>query len=97
MRQAYGYIDDDRVVVTRPAAMREVHALKALRTGNASSFLEWDPLNVGYPMSSIRSLDRGVKEMLSKGWIREKDSVIGYKRELWRANDNLLNRLIRDL
>ena len=39
MRMAYGYIDDDRVVVTRPAAMREVLALKALRTKDGSSFL----------------------------------------------------------
>lgn len=30
MRQIYGYIDDVRAVITRPAAMREVHALKAL-------------------------------------------------------------------
>ena len=31
MREAYGYIDDDRVVVTRPQALREIMAIGAFR------------------------------------------------------------------
>ncbi|KAF7345367.1 putative eukaryotic translation initiation factor 5 [Mycena venus] len=47
IRKSYTYLDDDRAVVTRPAAMREVEALRALRTGDAEHFLQktgtsWD-------------------------------------------------------
>ena len=38
-RHTYGFIDDDRIVVTRPAMMSEVQALRALRTGDAAPFL----------------------------------------------------------
>ena len=97
MRKAYGYIDDDRVVVTRPAAMREVAALKALRTKNGSSFLESDPLSSGHTMSEVRGLPSMVTEMLEKGWFREKEAVEQFKRELWDSNESVIERLLRDV
>ena len=97
MRRAYGYIDDDRVVVTRPAAMREVHALRALRTGNAASFLESDPTGTGHKMAEIRGLETAVQELLSKGWIREKTATRQFKQELWDKNERVIGKLLRTL
>ena len=97
MRKAYRYIDDDRVVVTRPAAMSEVSALKALRTRDASFFLNFDPSGVGRNMSDILGLDSAVDRMLEVGWVREKRDVDEYKRELWKKNEALAERLLRDL
>ena len=37
MRERYGYIDDDRVTVTRPQALREVNALGALRRASINT------------------------------------------------------------
>lgn len=96
MRQAYGYIDDDRVVVTRPAAMREVFAIKALRTGDPSFFLESDPLGNGHKMSEIRGLDTAVKDMVSAGWRRTNDAVNQFKEKLWARNEAVIGRLLRD-
>lgn len=97
MRKAYRYIDDDRVVVTRPAAMSEVSALKALRTRDASFFLDSDPSGLGRKMSEIHGLESAVHEMLEIGWIREKRAVDKYKRELWHRNEVLAERLLRDM
>ena len=55
-RRTYEFIDDDRIVVTRPAAMSEVQALKALRTGDASSFLALDPAGTGLSMGEHQAL-----------------------------------------
>lgn len=97
MRKAYGYIDDDRVVVTRPAAMREVQALKALRTGNASFFLDSDPIGIGRTMGEIRGLNEAVQDMLDQGWFRDRAHTRAYKEQLWRKNEVLAERLIRDM
>ena len=96
MRKAYGYIDDDRVVVTRPAAMREVHALKALRTRNASVFLESDPTGSGHRMAQIAGLESSVYRMLEEGWTREKQETAEFKRELWHRNEIVIRRLLSD-
>jgi hypothetical protein len=42
LREAYTHIDDEKITITRPAAMSEMQAIKALRTGDASSFLASD-------------------------------------------------------
>ena len=42
LRRTYGYIDDVRAVVTRPAAMSEVQALKALGVdGQGEEGMTW--------------------------------------------------------
>lgn len=96
MRKAYDYIDDDRVVVTRPAAMSEVSALKALRTGDASFFLSSDPTGTGRRMSDILGLEIAVQSMLEIGWVRRKEDVDDYKQAVWHKNELLAGRLIRD-
>lgn len=97
MRKAYRYIDDDRAVVTRPAAMSEVQALKALRTGNASFFLDSDPTGTGRKMAEIRGLEKAVHDMLETGWTRSKNDLNEFKRQLWEKNEMLAERLIRDM
>ncbi|KAI0699808.1 hypothetical protein BC835DRAFT_1267341 [Cytidiella melzeri] len=97
MRKAYGYIDDDRVVVTRPSAMSEVSALKALRTGDASFYLQSDPTGTGRNMSSVLGLETAVQSMLEVGWIRHREEVNEYKQAIWHKNNMLAERLIRDL
>ena len=96
MRGAYQYIDDDRVAITRPAAMGEVSALKALRTRDAAFFLNSDPSGVGRNMSEILGLESAVNIMVEGGWIRQKSDVDEYKRQLWRKNELLAERLLRD-
>lgn len=97
MRKAYGYIDDDRVVCTRPAAMSEVQALKALRTGGASFFLSHDSSATGRKISEIRGIKDAVQRMLVLGFTRSREDVEQYKQELWRRNEVLVERLIRGL
>ena len=97
MRKAYGYIDDDRAVVTRPAALREVEALKVLRTGNATSFLDSVSASTGRQMRDIRGLDKAIQRMLDVSWIRTHEELVQYKREIWHRNENLIERLIRGL
>jgi hypothetical protein len=96
MRKAYRYIDDNRVVVTRPSAMREIAALKALRTGDASFFLDSDPTETGRKLSDILGLQEAVQNMLTLGWLRRKSDVDEYKRQLWQKNEALAQRIIRD-
>ena len=96
MRRAYKYIDDDRAVVTRPSAMREVQAIRALRTGNASWFLERDSIDDGIPLSSVSELVAGVREMLDRGWTRTKTDLREYKEGLWKQNDLVVYHLLTD-
>lgn len=96
MRKAYKYIDDDRVVVTRPSTMREVQALKALRTGEAGWFLDEDPNGDGIRLSSVNRLVNDVHEMLSRGWTRVRAEVRQFKEALWKENDAVALRLLKD-
>ncbi|KAI1788969.1 hypothetical protein LXA43DRAFT_974565 [Ganoderma leucocontextum] len=76
LRRTYGYIDDARAVVTRPAAMSEVQALKALRTGNASAFLNSDPAGVGVAMGEVQGVRKVVDRMLAEGWVRDRREIL---------------------
>ena len=96
MRKAYKYIDDDRVVVTRPSVMHEVEALKALRTDNASWCLQREPGEDGIPLSSVSGLVTGIREMLDQGWARSSRDTRGFKEELWKANEFVVEGLLRD-
>jgi hypothetical protein len=87
---AYTYANDDRAVVTRPAAMREVEALRALRTGDASHF--YDRYKI-LPDSPVR---QSAEEMMHRGWTRSKDDSQSFKEGIWKANDQVVERLLRD-
>lgn len=88
MRKSYTYANDDRAVITRPAAMREVAALLALRTGDASEFLNAHP--------SSHHVRDSVHDMMSRGWQRSKEDFQRFKRGIWRENDYVVERLLRD-
>ncbi|KAF7336776.1 putative eukaryotic translation initiation factor 5 [Mycena venus] len=91
MRKSYAYVDDDRAVVTRPAAMREIEALRALRSRDTSYFLN----RTGIPMDSHTA--RAAAHMLRLGWVRSEEESRGFKQEIWKANDRVVERLLRDL
>ncbi|KAJ7678981.1 hypothetical protein DFH06DRAFT_975171 [Mycena polygramma] len=91
MKKSYTYVNDDRAVVTRPSAMREVEALRALRSGDASYFLN----RTGIPTDSRTA--RAAEAMLRLGWVRSQDESRAFKEGIWRANDRVVERLLRDL
>ena len=97
MREAYTYIDDDRVVITRPAALTEMDAIKALRSGSASEFLASDPAKSSWPMGSHHQIHQAVEEMMQDGWTRSKEGFDDVKKTIWRKNDEVVWRLLRDL
>ncbi|OCH93915.1 hypothetical protein OBBRIDRAFT_723822 [Obba rivulosa] len=95
-RQAYAYTDDDAATVTRPAAMREVAALKALRTRNATSFLHSDPAGRGRTLGDIKPLREAVERMVQGGFTRNREDVRAYKQGVWRKNLGVAARLLTD-
>ncbi|KAL0955052.1 hypothetical protein HGRIS_003970 [Hohenbuehelia grisea] len=96
-RATYTYSDDDRAVVTRPAVMREIAAIRALRTNNASDFLEGDPTGTGVPMSANPLMRAAVQDMLARGWQRSKAEFRQFKEDVWRANEEVMAQILRDL
>lgn len=84
-------MNDDRAVITRPAAMREVEAIRALRSGDATYFLN----RTGIPLDSHTA--RAAEDMLRLGWVRSEDESRAFKQELWKANERVVERLLRDL
>jgi hypothetical protein len=79
--------------------MREVAALKALRTGDASSFLETSMPNMqaDKKVGSNIVIRDAVQDMMSHGWARRKSDVEDFKSSLWERNDRLAERILRDL
>ncbi|KAJ6507960.1 hypothetical protein C8R47DRAFT_1236962 [Mycena vitilis] len=91
MKNSYTYVDDDRAVVTRPSAMREVEALRALRSGDASYFLNRSGI------STDSRTARAAEDMLRLGWTKSEEESRAFKEGIWRANDRVVERLLRDL
>lgn len=96
MRDAYKYIDDDRVTIKYPAVMTEMDAIKALRTRNASQFLASDPSHSGRTMSSNSAVRIAVEQMMREGWIRQKRDFQHFKRGVWADNDLVVRKLLSD-
>ena len=96
MRKAYGYIDDDRAVITRPVAMSEVQALLALRMGDSRYFLEQNVDSATAQFSAAQGLVNDVRQMLDRGWVRDSSDLRRYKEQLWRDNEDVVGRLLRD-
>ncbi|KAF9493156.1 hypothetical protein BDN71DRAFT_1419911 [Pleurotus eryngii] len=82
MRASYTYADDDRVVVTRPAAMREIAAIKALRTRRVED------------KSSSLQTKKAIQEMMNKGWTRSKREMQLFKEEIWMRNEDVVRRIL---
>lgn len=96
-RQAYGYIDDIRAVITRPAAMSEVQALKALRTGDPSAFLTSDPADIGRTMGEMPMVREAVRQMMREGWIRGRQEWMDWREGVWTRNREVADRILRDM
>lgn len=96
-RDSYSFIDDDRVLVTHPAVMSEIDAIKALRTGDASDFLASDPSGSGLTMGSHAGVRHAVEDMLHKGWVRSKSDFEEWKQDVWAGNDDALVRILSDI
>jgi hypothetical protein len=96
-RETYTYLDDDRVMITYPAVMTEIDAIRALRTRNASAFLASDPSSSGITLGSRGAVRRSVEEMMAKDWVRTKRGFEDRKGELWAANDAVARKLLKDL
>jgi len=97
LREAYTHVDDDKITITRPAAMSEVQAIKALRMGDASTFLASDPANSGIRLGDHRGIREAVEEMMRKGWIRTKEGFEDCKRKTWEKNEVVMMRILRNL
>ncbi len=82
MRASYTYADDDRVVVTRPAAMREIAAIKTLRTRHAVD----EPANF--------QTKRAIQEMMDRGWTRSKREMQLFKEEIWMQNEEVVQKIL---
>ena len=97
LREAYTHIDDDRITITRSAAMSEMQAIKALRTGDASPFLASDPANSGTRLGDHRVIREAVEAMMRKGWVRTTEGFGECKRKTWEKNEVVMMRILRDL
>ncbi|KAJ7761987.1 hypothetical protein DFH07DRAFT_814798 [Mycena maculata] len=90
IKNSYMYVNDDRAVVTRPAAMREVEALRALRTRDVSFFLN--------RTSTLNSpTAHAADAMMRMGWVRSEEKFRSLKQDIWRANERVGERMLRDM
>ncbi|KAJ7761986.1 hypothetical protein DFH07DRAFT_739565 [Mycena maculata] len=90
-KKSYTYVNDDRAVVTRPAAMREVEALRALRTRDASFFLQRNNISMDSPTA------HAAEAMMHLGWVRSEQEFHSFKQQIWRANDYVVEAMLRDV
>ncbi|KIM89558.1 hypothetical protein PILCRDRAFT_190842 [Piloderma croceum F 1598] len=88
MRQTYSFIDD-RVTVTRPQAVREIFAVKALRTG------QWSPQLV--VDNQVKNVMMAMDKMIERGWIRSADQFTIFKDEIWARNAEVVRRILSDV
>jgi hypothetical protein len=89
MRQTYTFLDDDRVIVTRPQALREIFAIKALRTG------QWFPRpNV---QEHLKEVAVHAERMIEKGWIRSAEQFAEFKEGIWKQNAHAVRRILNDI
>jgi hypothetical protein len=77
--------------------MREIAALRALRSGDASDFLNSDLSRNGMTMASNPYIRAATEAMMRRGWIRRKAEFQGFKEDLWKKNEVVVERLLRDL
>ncbi|EJC97990.1 uncharacterized protein FOMMEDRAFT_162331 [Fomitiporia mediterranea MF3/22] len=95
MRNAYGYIDDDRVTIVRPQALREVHALGALR--GVKWKLSQSNAVVSTQTDGYKKYEDDVQEMIEGGWRRSSSGFERFKEELWEKNREAVWRVLNDL
>ncbi len=96
IREAYAHLDDDRVIVTRPAAMSEIAAIRSLRT-NISTFLASDRAQSGVSFGPHPRLRGAAERMLRAGWHRTRGGFDAVKRQIWDQNEAVVTRLVFDM
>jgi len=89
MREAYGYIDDDRITITRPQALRDIPAIEAFRAGRYS------PANDS--TLYVQEFVYDVSDMLRRGWRKTHDEMREFKEQLWKENRKAISRILNDL
>ncbi len=88
MRKAYGYIDDDRVTITRPQALRDIPVIEAFRRG------EYTPEHS--TEGPLPGFVQDVDSMLSGGWRKSDKDLTSFKEQLWAQNRKAVSRILND-
>ncbi|KAH9942981.1 uncharacterized protein BXZ73DRAFT_87432 [Epithele typhae] len=89
LRRAYGYVDDARATVARPAGLPEVLALRALRTGVVR-------FGAG-PGPDVPPRTRaGAAAMVRGGWARSAGEWAAWQAEVWARNRAVVVRVLED-
>ena len=96
-RHTYGFIDDDRIVVTRPAMMSEVQALRALRTGDAAPFLAARVADAGMTAGEMPAVRAGVERMMKEGWAKPARGWDEWREGMWSRNRDVADKMLRDI
>ena len=97
IRESYAHLDDDRVIVTRPAAMSEIAAIRSLRTNNITTFLASDPAQSGVSFGPHPRLRGAAEQMLRASWHRSKEGFDSVKRHIWDQNEAVVTQLVFDV
>jgi len=90
MRESYSFLDD-RIIITRPHALREIFAVKALRTG------QWSPPPSMQNQMNVKKVKMGVDKMIEEGWIRTPELFAEFKDGVWEDNRDVVRRILKGL
>jgi hypothetical protein len=90
IRSSYTYVakddSDDRVTITRPQFMREMEAIRALRTGYHEG------------MSNVTKAESAhVERFLARGWKRSEEDFAAVKEAIWRRNEEVVRSVLSDV
>ncbi|KAH9479942.1 hypothetical protein JR316_0008539 [Psilocybe cubensis] len=96
LRESYVHIDDDKVTINRPAVMSEFQAIKVLRTGDASDFLDSDPSSSGVTLGSHSRIRQAVQEFVREGWVRTKEDFDSRKKLILKENERIVLKILQD-
>ena len=77
--------------------MSEVQALRALRTGDTSSFLASDPADIGTTMGEMPAVRAAVEKMMQEGWVRGRHEWMEWREDVCRWNRAVADKILRDL
>ena len=78
------------MTVTRPQAVREIFAVKALRTGH------WSPRPGPATEFQLRQVRTDMENMIAKGWACSEERYAEYKQRIWAHNGDVMRRILID-
>ncbi|KAG8851530.1 hypothetical protein FRB96_009203 [Tulasnella sp. 330] len=88
LRAAYTYIDDDRLVITRPQAVRDADAIFALRTGSTRHIRN---------DFRLEELNTSLRRMMLRGWRTSAAYFYAVQTKVLKYDQDIVWRLLRDL